>query len=744
MDRTGLKVDINLVIKQESLEPIVKKYFDQISAAQWSMLAAGNRDSDTEQGLAAMFLEIVRSVSAAVLRTVIPLVLKRARGPDGDTAVDNFNIQLGNSLAASFAASLEVPLDNFASTVKLSELVEKEISQKVCFLVNMATGTSVWPREPAIFVSSFMSNPQSLHKMVVYTSKCLRRYLGKLSSKRLALDWHLADELPDPLVTQAVSGILEKWSPEAATTEKMFLGSSLDVQCAASRMIRTIIDGSHHLQNADVSGFCEKPPSSPLFVTSLLVKQVKDFYSSQSKSSGDTALSNPQVLKEHFITFAEKQRKRTLAEVKAACQGKDLDFIVSFERGLGSSSRLKNRGLLDVGILPEASSASNTAPAAKLSVNRLVKCIVSRCFKRLNLQRNPAADKDSTLSDFSEDIWKFLTKLSLNILAYMIGSQRYRCPFDQMGSLSNFVKPDPRKRVDAAKSLLSSKVVHLVIEDALGRYLQQILLWIDKTRETRHSEEVSGAVNDIVSHVTQFLNQTKANNGTESTTLDTGPDLQGSRTATTLPSSATVSPQVLTGPPSVCVQKLRSGPKRVSLPQLGKTKAGDKKTSGSYKCLQESIPQMSDDTVCPIKEIMINKLVILLLKGIISKVPEQSKKRAADFGTVVKHLSDRLLEEIDIPDTAIRKIWVKINTLKKIVVEDLETEFFSAQRTLEIAMKSDQSTFNDAVVFYLKCHLRVLIGPAKRKHALSRFFSSLRKTFVRQFRCCNKPKLDTG
>lgn len=148
--------------------------------------------------------------------------------------------------------------------------------------------------------------------------------------------------------------------------------------------------------------------------------------------------------------------------------------------------------------------------------------------------------------------------------------------------------------------------------------------------------------------------------------------------------------------------------------------------------------------MCPIKEIMINKLVILLLKGIISKVPEQSKKRATNFGTVVKHLSDRLLEEIDIPDTAIRKIWVKINTLKKIVVEDLETEFFSAQRTLEIAMKLDQSTFNDAVVFYLKCHLRVLIGPTKRKPALSRFFSSVRKMCVRQFRCCNKPKLDTG
>lgn len=732
MDRIGLKVDINLVIKQESLEPIVKKYFEQISAVQWSMLAAGNRDSDTEQSLAAMFIEIVRSVSAAVLRTVTPLVLKRARGRDSDTAVDNFNIQLGNSLAASFAASLDVPLDNFANWVKLSELVEKEISQKVCFLVNVATGTSVWPREPAIFVSSFMSNPQSLHKMVVYTSKCLRRYLGKLSSKRLTLDWHPVDKLPDPLVTQAVSGILEKWSPEAATTEKMFLGSSLDVQCAASRMIRTIVDGSHHLQNADVSGFCEKPPSSPLFVTGLLVNQVKDFYSAQSKSSGDTALPNPQVLKQHFITFAEKQRKRTLAEVKAACQGKDLEFIVSFERALGSSSRLRNRGLLDVGILPEASPESDTAPVAKLSVNRLVKCIVSRCFKRLNLQRNPAADKDSILSDFSEDIWKFLTKLSLNILAYMIGSQRYKCPFDQMGSLSDSVIPDPRRRVDAAKSLLSSKVVHLVIEDALGRYLQQILLWIDKTSEMRHSEEVSGAVNDIVSHVTQFLNQAKANNGIESTTLDTSCDLQGSRTATTLPSNATVSPQALIGPLSLCVQK------------LGKIKAGDEKTSGSYKCLQESISLMSGDTTCPIKEIMINKLVILLLKGIVSKVPEQSKKRATNFGTVVKHLSDRLLEEIDIPDTAIRKIWVKINTLKKIVVEDLETEFLSAQRTLEIAMKLDQSTFNDAVVFYLKCHLRVLIGPTKRKPALSRFFSSVRKTFVRQFRCCNKPKLDTG
>lgn len=57
--------------------------------------------------------------------------------------------------------------------------------------------------------------------------------------------------------------------------------------------------------------------------------------------------------------------------------------------------------------------------------------------------------------------------------------------------------------------------------------------------------------------------------------------------------------------------------------------------------------------------------------------------------------------------------------LNKAVIKDLKEEFQSSQTILEAAVASNNPTFDDAVVFYLKIYLNVLLCPPQKN-----FFSA--------------------
>lgn len=138
----------------------------------------------------------------------------------------------GDSLLGSFAVTLQVPLDKCQSAVKLTELVEKEVSQKVDSLASVATRKSVWPED-----RGSMSKTRPLHHMVIYATTCLKRYLGKLNSPHKSMaptsqileieeperceSWQSENfKISVPSVTQAGSEILDKWSSETPDIEE--------------------------------------------------------------------------------------------------------------------------------------------------------------------------------------------------------------------------------------------------------------------------------------------------------------------------------------------------------------------------------------------------------------------------------------------------------------------------------------------------------------------------------------------
>lgn len=104
---------------------------------------------------------------------------------------------------------------------------------------------------------------------------------------------------------------------------------------------------------------------------------------------------------------------------------------------------------------------------------------------------------------------------------------------------------------------------------------------------------------------------------------------------------------------------------------------------------------------------------------------------------MVRRLSKKVLDEIDIPDSALEKMSENIKKVNKAIIKDLKREFESRRTILEAAM-ANKPEFDDALVLYLKIHLRVLLSPTRKKNPVLRFFSAVGKALAMPFRCCFK------
>lgn len=78
-----------------------------------------------------------------------------------------------------------------------------------------------------------------------------------------------------------------------------------------------------------------------------------------------------------------------------------------------------------------------------------------------------------------------------------MASQRYQSPSTPMvRSHSDPVTSDLRRKVEATQCHVSPEVVYVMTDDAVGKFLQLMFLWMEKSNTRKYSDAVSGAPDD--------------------------------------------------------------------------------------------------------------------------------------------------------------------------------------------------------------------------------------------------------
>ena len=818
-------MDNTVVINEEAVKPILNRHFDQISEAQWSLLADGICDPGVDTILTNMICEIIQTLSASALSIVLPMFQERLRRNDSQadisSALENLNTQMENSLSGTFAEVLHMSPENCESAEKLTELVEEEVLQKVTSAVSLAIISPAWQEGSAIFVPGSMSSTPSLSQMVSHAGICLKNYMSQLSSSCLCCLWAKSPESKTPTpeqeicelsqstkskisapsarcessqstkskisvpsvtcesskstkskisvlsVTQAVAGILEKWSSETpdmteeADSALQPPSPSLDACDAALEIVSIISNNLHQVDGGD-DGCNEKNSSSKHhFSLKLIIQNVKDFFTSRAALSKNTPSENRKGHKRRFFKFAMKQFKKMTTELKTLLQKDDPDFIVPLSQNAGSSQPSVKRedGSDEVfnlhGAVPESPRLRSevciqprgtpfVSVAQKLSsILELdwIKFAFENLFNILYLPKKSGPHAKKNLTRLARQLSKDLTK---ELYGHVTAIGTEQLPLKQLkGSLSDPVIIRLGERASTAQLGSSLENKHVLIQDSVGKFLQQMYVWSEQeqSHQTSQSEKVSGALSDIEDLIQKVVTPTevKASDSETSTPYCSTPVLpfndycnDDDKELNMMTADCEILEEnnfrAVSGdiPPKVTPEsRLVFSPSPV-VSQDNDFTSANKSDGGSE----------SSDTSSCISERTANSIIMALLMRLIMSAPRKTRRftKAADIDKVIQRLSEVARGNIDIADSDIRKTRNHMTNINKAVIRDLTREFGSSERLLEASMATNTSSFDEAVIKYLKIHLDELYRP--KRSAVARFFIRLGKAFTRPFRCC--------
>ncbi|XP_034563170.1 uncharacterized protein LOC117829667 isoform X2 [Notolabrus celidotus] len=519
----------SIMITSESLHPLVDKHFENITSAQWSLLAAGAWDSDTEDTLTDLLTEIVQTLSADILKIVIPMFQERLFGNESEKNIVqameevNLTLCLGDSIPESFAAALQVPAEKCESAEKLTGLVESEVLQKVASVLSVAINSKSWPEDPVVFVPASISKMSILRRMLTHATECLKRFVnrhffgryayGEISSyisnrsqslneeeeERCASAPSRTSRISVLSATKAVSEILEKWSDEKqevtedvekATTPP---DTSRDAEIAAHEIVHQIMEDNRDMDFEAACSVVGSPVKRHLNMLSIH-NMVKDFFSSRVKHPKE---EKKEDVREQFHKVIAKQFQKMKKELRSTFGKKDSSFVVSLKQVSKSSKHQEEDGAVGVALPGEIPDPKTPKPKRRnrlqmdnvemISVRKQnfspidyesIKSDVDRLFYQVNSQNT--VDSESEIISGS-DIKIFSRELTVMMYDHLVRSQTYRLPMAAPGKcLSDSVISQARGKFDFQTS---PGVLYVMTEDAVRKFLQKIVMQLEMDAE---------------------------------------------------------------------------------------------------------------------------------------------------------------------------------------------------------------------------------------------------------------------
>ena len=568
-------------------------------------------------------------------------------------------------------------------------------------------------------------------------------------------------------VTQAVAEILDKWSTATSDTQEQ-AGSvpqnpspSLDACDAAFEIVRIISNNLHYSDSGDDECNEESSSSKHHFSLRLILSKVKEFFACRATLSKDTSDENPEERKCRFLKFSKKQFKKMSSELKMSLEKEDLAFGVPLSQDSGSSQLTLKKGDAsdECFDLPGAASESprpkslagiqtSMVPLINLQEKRpssiefdSIRGAVETLFDISNLPAESAPQTKESLRNLAKQLSKDLTNEIYGHVAAVGIDQIPSNPLRR--SVSDPVIIRTGERVSPTLFYPSLESRYVMIEDSVGKFLQQMCLWVEKKQANRtsDSEKVSGALGDIRDLIQETVTPPKENNTTAPESLE------ASDSQSKTPSCST--PVAVFNGDSVKDSPSRT-PSRSTLDSLLDEDTLNYFRSRATNCptpvelfrvdSSKSVGGLSAEATgrsSRLSERTTNNIITaLLMRLIITEAPKHVRRstQKKDIETIIKRLSEVARENINIGDSDIRKTNNNMTKINKVVIRDLKKEFGSSELLLEASMAENNSAFDRAVIKHLKIHLDELYRP--KRSAFARFFIKVGKALIKPFRCC--------
>ncbi|KAF3701176.1 hypothetical protein EXN66_Car016864 [Channa argus] len=673
MDRQVSQMGNTILIAPEAVLPIVNKYFERISEEQWTVLAADECDPATEATLLDMITEIVESLIVAVVRNIVAKLKKHLPGTTSqeheNAAFEDYNVNLENCISDSFASALQIPQERCESAEKLTELVEKEVSQKVNSVLSEVTDNHVGLLDSTVYSFNLTS-----HQMVHHAIKCLGTLLAKvfMCCAVIEVETQEPNESPEiikskisvPSDTMVESDMLTKWSSESQKNaeEKVDDDESLSfiTNEITSEIITATVDDQHKTDSGDVAECTESLPK-PQFKRGLIFNKVRDFFSSLAAPSEDKTSNTA-----HKSCFGQEQFEKIMTELKNTFRRK-------------KKQDMDTDDILPVAARPSHKFIPTTISTKVMNVNfETIKLDTDTLFQNLNQTKEYAPHNRGAqrILMVTGEIKKFSKDLTDKTYNHLIANEVFEFPIASAGSRTLSSK----HRKDGA----SHEVLYTKTEEVVETFMQKVLVWMDKesSDKTSYSKELSCALGDIEDVIRNMLPPPEEDSAAYQIKIHV--DNQ------TLKMLASPDSSESSRSESCC---------SVSTPESYSSSEGS-----SASCLEKTgkgLPSVSFNSSMNLTE----NLVTTLLMRIILEVSQKSPVQSADINAIITRLSDKVQEEVNIHDSVVRKIQNKMKKVNEAVVEDLTKEFGSSKKLLKAAMASNDMYFDDAVVKYLKIHL---------------------------------------
>ncbi|KAL3980106.1 ATP-dependent DNA helicase PIF1 [Sarotherodon galilaeus] len=556
----------SIVVTPDQIMPPINGFFERLSESQRSMIGSGACDSGAQAALADMICEIIQIASTGILKNALPVIQDRTTREDPEPLdVGKISPPLGDSISAAIASALNVPKQRHESADELTRMVEEEISEKVSSAVKVITESPDLPQDPAIYVSGKCSNIKKLHRMVCHAASCFKRYEAcKLRCRCGSSGSDSGTESTDSKmsvqsVITEISVILSSRSSdgemtdkdkdeeetelpdESALTEKDEIKPAAESQSTraptpgevvAADIVNEIL-GNMDLSSEEHCERCRLP--KPAFNAGLIINKLRDFF---SRCLPSTSHSGLKARKHRFSMFAKKQfekMKKELRKVikanrkffvclKNICKYPKSDTVPSNESKVFSLS----------GSVPETLRPQSTEAHRAPSRNTLLRYMrsapvdfdgirsdVNQLFDKLTKKEEPFIIH-KTLENFRNTgaTRDFTVELTGKVFDLLMTDRLYQIPEPLMGrSLSDTVISRTPRQTHGSKRPFSVEVLYVLVEDAVEKFVQKLLLWVENEDQDQMIEDkVSVAVEDIQN----FMKRTRT------PTKDTSTDSDGS------------------------------------------------------------------------------------------------------------------------------------------------------------------------------------------------------------------------
>lgn len=691
-------------VSAESMQLIVSKHFQHISTAQWSTLASGGRNPQVEQTISDMLVEMVESFTAAILRDVMT-----PRRPERK-CWDKISVDLGDSINVGFAAALQLPVEKNEAAEKLTELVEKEVSVQLRSLLDSS--------------STSTSQPWPLDKMVNFTTSCLKKYLEKV---------------------QCLSPGLHTSLPSATTSLKQEKVPPAVRRCESQKADRAKISAATVVKA--VNWILEKSLSETMELEGGQ-RDTKDSQDLQEPSSDASRSLQPSRVALASLTddcalcLSCKRCKEHQGRVESESRSPESDEQVSVPPTTSSPSPSNHQYL--AAWSSEDQGSEGDSPSA--TYEEMTDSDLDLLFDRLNRPPYFGPAGDETLNHMIGcEARSFAIKLTDKISFYLgypglgslgsPGSPAGSPPGSPPGarSLSDSLLYDTRQRRRWCQrhhhhheGMPPPELLWALTEDEVRRFLLKVLLWVEK------SSRVGGGYMDEAS--------VDVANDDDGDDADDGNDDVDEVVAVV--AQLEEQQQNL----SVRTRSLVDSSLEEEL-ELEVEEEEDSPNNPLELCTSSSsFAASSTSSSSPNQEIQppspeIRSAIWHLLQALLIRLSSKTQSRRSKeplelppplpplhLDIVLGRLSERVLSEVNVPDSAVEKIHRCTRSLVRALAKDLIKEFEGKQEVLKaLAAARDDLTFENAVMFHLTGCLHSLLTTTHKRSAVSRMLSVVKK-----------------